>query len=216
GLFGIAGAGTVLAACSSAAPAPTAAPPAPTQAPAAATPTTAAAPAAPTAAATPTTAAAPTTAPTTAPTAAPTAAATPTAAPAAPAAQAAPATGGAATITFMYNRSESPDKEQADYEKANPGTKINVINPDPAHLMAMTTAGNAPDIFRLQAPELPGYLIRKLVLDLTDYFKTSQLMKLDDLVDVCKNYWYAGVNVGSGKIYGMVKDWSPDMTLWIN
>jgi multiple sugar transport system substrate-binding protein len=33
---------------------------------------------------------------------------------------------------------------------------------------------------------------------------------------VCKNYWYAGLSVGSGKIYGMVKDWSPDMTLWIN
>jgi multiple sugar transport system substrate-binding protein len=82
--------------------------------------------------------------------------------------------------------------------------------------MAMTTAGNPPDIFRLQAPELPGYLIRKLVYDLTPYFQTSTLLKLDDLHDVVKNYMYAGLNVGSGKIYGMVKDWSPDLTLWIN
>ncbi len=140
----------------------------------------------------------------------------PTATPAPAAQAAAPAQASQVTITFMYNRSEFPEKEQTDFEKANPSIKINVINPDPAHLMAMTTAGNPPDIFRLQAPEVPGYLIRKMLFDLSDYFRGSTVLKLDDLHDVCKNYWYNGLNVGSGKIYGMVKDWSPDMTLWVN
>jgi len=171
-----------------------------------------------------TSAAQPTSAPVAQPTAATAQAASPTTAPAAgptpttaPAAQAAPSTsGGQSTIVFMYNRSEFPDAEQKNFEQKNPNYKINVIDPDPTHLMAMTSAGNAPDIFRLQAPEVPGYLIRHLVYDLTDYFKTSQLLKLDDLHDVCKNYWYAGLNVGSGKIYGMVKDWSPDLTVFVN
>ena len=179
---------------------------------------------APTVAASAPAAAQPTSAPAAQPTAAPTQAANPTTAPAAaptpttaPAAQAAPSTsGGQATIVFMYNRSEFPDAEQKNFEQKNSTYKINVIDPDPTHLMAMTSAGNPPDIFRLQAPEVPGYLIRKLVYDLTDYFKTSQLLKLDNLHDVCKNYWYAGLNVGTGKIYGMVKDWSPDLTVFVN
>jgi multiple sugar transport system substrate-binding protein len=116
----------------------------------------------------------------------------------------------------MYLRGEFSAQEQAAYENDHKFVKINLIDPDPAHLMALTTAGTPPDIFRLQAPELPGYLIQRMVLDLTDYFKTSQPLRLADLADVCKNYWYTGLNVGSGRIYGMVKDWSPDLTLWIN
>lgn len=194
-LLGMAAAGTALAACASSSATPTAAPAAPTQAPAtqpAATATTGPA-------ATPTTAAV-----------------APTATPAPSGQAAAPAGASRVTITFMYHRGEFPEKEQADFEKVNPNIKINLVNPDPVHLMAMTTAGNPPDIFRLVAPELPGYLIRKLVYDLTDYFKASQILKLDDLHEVCKNYWYSGLTVGSGKIYGMVKDWSPDLTLWVN
>ncbi len=199
GVLGLAAASSALAACSSPAASPTSAP----QGQASAAPTKAAA-SAPTAAAAPTTAPAPTVA-----------APAPTATPA-PAAQAAPAQQGHATVTFMYNRSEFPQKEQDDFEKANPSIKINLINPDPVHLMAMTTAGNPPDIFRLQAPEVPGYLIRKVLFDLTAYFKSSTVLAIDDLHDVCKNYWYSGLNVGSGNIYGMVKDWSPDLTLWVN
>lgn len=205
-LLGGAAAASVLASCSAPAATPTAAPAAaaPTSAPAAP-----AAPVAPTATQAPAPTAASVATATTAPAAAPSATT-------APAAQAAPAAAGAVTIAFMYNQSEFPDPEGPDYVKANPNVKISVIEPDPAHLMAMTTAGTPPDIFRLQAPELPGFLIRKLVYDLTPYFQTSTLLKLDDLHDVCKNYMYAGLNVGSGKIYGMVKDWSPDLTLWIN
>jgi multiple sugar transport system substrate-binding protein len=40
---------------------------------------------------------------------------------------------------------------------------------------------------------------------------------MDDLSDANKNYMFdEKLNVGTGKIYGMVKDWSPDLSLFLN
>jgi multiple sugar transport system substrate-binding protein len=90
------------------------------------------------------------------------------------------------------------------------------INTDLVQLVAMSAAGNPPDIYRVQAADIPSFLTRKMVKDLTDVFRGSSLIKVDDLADANKNYWYDGLNPGKGKIYGMVKDWSPDMTLFAN
>jgi multiple sugar transport system substrate-binding protein len=58
-------------------------------------------------------------------------------------------------------------------------------------------------------------LARKLLLDLTPYFQTSTLLKIDDLMPA-NNYYKAEspLKIGTGKIYGMVKDFSPDFTIY--
>src|SRR5262249_40558490 len=156
---------------------------------------------------------APAAAATTAPTAAATAAAAPTTAPATPAAAAKPAPtatppppqlkAGEKLVTVMYKPGEFTDKHVEAYEKANPGVRIYRINTDLVQLVAMTSAGNPPDIYRVQAADIPSFLTRKMVKDLSESFRGSSLIKVDDLADANKNYWYDGLNPGKGKIHGM-------------
>ena len=229
GLLGLGATASLAAACGGVA-SPTAAPAAATKAPAPA----ATAAAAPTAAATTaaTTAPAATTAATPAAAATkpaaeatkPAAAATPTTAPAAaakPAPTATPAPPqlkeGQKQVTIMYNRGELSEKEQQQFEDANPNIRMYLIAPDHVALIAMTSAGTPPDLYRVQAPNIPGFLARKMVKDLTPNFTVSSLLKIPDLAPANMNYMYTeNYTPGQGNIYGMAKDWSPDLTLFVN
>jgi len=79
----------------------------------------------------------------------------------------------------------------------------------------MYAAGNPPDLVRVQAPSVPPYLARKMLYDLTPYFQASAVLKPDDLAPA-NNYYKAEdpLHVGTGKLYGMCKDWTPDFTLF--
>jgi multiple sugar transport system substrate-binding protein len=79
----------------------------------------------------------------------------------------------------------------------------------------MYAAGTPPDMVRVQAPSVPQWLAKKLLFDLTPYFETSSLIKIDDLMPANDLYKAESpLKIGSGKIYGMVKDFSPDNTIW--
>jgi multiple sugar transport system substrate-binding protein len=54
-----------------------------------------------------------------------------------------------------------------------------------------------------------------MLYDLTPYFGASTVLRPDDLAPA-NNYYKAEdpLHVGSGKLYGMCKDWSPDFTLF--
>jgi multiple sugar transport system substrate-binding protein len=123
---------------------------------------------------------------------------------------------GQTLVTLMHQRNELSEEEQKQFEDANPNTRIYLINNDLTAMIAMTAAGNPPDVFRVLAPDIPGFLARKIVKDLTSYFQSSKLVQLDDLAPANRNYWFNGLTAGNGSIYGMVKDWSPDLTLWLN
>jgi multiple sugar transport system substrate-binding protein len=195
GLAGAAALASALAACSSSAPAPTAAPAAPTTAPAAPTSSAAAAPT--TAPATPTTAAAANAQPS-------------------PAMTAASTSQGPVTVTEMAIRGEWPkDSVINAWSEANK-VKINFVNYDLVHMIAMTAAGNPPDMFRCQAADVPYFLTLKMVQDLTPYFQQTKALAADNLAPSNKAYWYSGLQPGFGQIYGMVKDWSPDLSLYLN
>jgi len=149
--------------------------------------------------------------------------------PAADAPSAAPTTGSAAaatapavisgnvTVTVMHARNELTEKMQQEFEAANPNIKIEFIEFDQTRLFAMASAGNLPDIFRTMAPDVPQYLARNLLLDLTPYFESSSLINMSNFAPA-NNYYRAEdpTKIGSGKLYGMVKDWSPDLTVFIN
>lgn len=155
--------------------------------------------------------------PTAAPTSAPAQATAvpPTAEPTVPPATAVPAT--PALVTIMYARLELSEEQQAQFEKDNPDVKIELVENDPVRFMAMVAAGTPPDLCRTGAANVPNLLARRLIRDLTPYFEVSAVLKPDDLAPV-NNYYRANgpTETGQGPIYGMVKDWSPDFTVWCN
>ena len=119
------------------------------------------------------------------------------------------------TVVIMHQRNELSEDQQKQFESDNPGIKMDFIENDLTRFFAMYAAGAPPDLYRTQAPILPSMLARKLLYDLTPYFETSTVVKLDDLAPA-NNYYRleSPLKVGSGPIYGMCKDFSPDFTVF--
>lgn len=121
------------------------------------------------------------------------------------------------TVTFMHQRNEFSEDQEALFEGEHPDILVEFVEADQTRFFAMYAAGTPPDLYRCQAPFIPQALARKLLYDLTPYFEKSTLTKLDDLADA-NNYYKAEspLEVGKGKIYGMCKDFSPDFTVFAN
>jgi len=101
------------------------------------------------------------------------------------------------------------------FETKYPGITIETVQDDLTLFFSMYAAGNPPDLVRVQAPSVPPYLARKMLYDLTPYFEASEVLHPDDLAPANNYYKAEGpLQVGSGKLYGMCKDWSPDFTLY--
>jgi multiple sugar transport system substrate-binding protein len=171
-------------------------------------------------------AAAPTTAPVVEPTKAPEAPkpAEPTATTAAAEPEQAQPTAAAAPkaveghVVIMHQTNEFSQDQIDVFQKDNPGITVELIDitgQDLTRFYAMYAAGTPPDLVRVQAPSIPQFLARKLLYDLTPYFETSQLLKMDDLMPANDNYKAESpLKTGKGKIYGMVKDFSPDCSVY--
>ncbi len=122
-----------------------------------------------------------------------------------------------AEVVWMMNSNEFSDEEIALFQEKNPGITLTRIDNDQTRLFAMMAAGEPPDSWRLQYPQFPQLLARDLVLNLQSFFEGSSVIAEDDLVD--PNNFYKAVdpfNIGEGDRYGMIKDWSPDMTMFVN
>ena len=124
-----------------------------------------------------------------------------------------PKTGGSGKVVVMTDPNEFNDDDRKTLESATK-LKIEVVKSDLTTLYAMWAAGNSPDIFRVQAAGVPQYISRKMLKDLQPYFANSKLLKIDDLAPANNFYKWDGKQVGKGDLYGMVKDWSPDFTLY--
>jgi multiple sugar transport system substrate-binding protein len=108
-------------------------------------------------------------------------------------------------------------KEQvAEFEKQNPGIKVNLILTDATRLNTMLAAGNPPDIAVGAAVGSANYNARGLATDLTPYLEKSTVLKESDLQPVNDSFRWDGKQSGKGPLYGIVKDWSQDATLWYN
>lgn len=135
--------------------------------------------------------------------------------------EAAPATGGDAAginIEYMMGLEELTAAEIEQFQGENPGITITRVEPDATAYFASLAAGTPPDIFRLQAPQFPSLLARKIPMNLQPYIDVSEAIKVDDLASA-NNYYRSGggpLDIGTGDVYGMVKDWSPDLTIWVN
>ncbi len=120
------------------------------------------------------------------------------------------------TITIMGKSNEINEFMTADFKTTFPNIDLQITETDMTRYFAMNAAGDPPDLVRVYGSSVPMLAARKLLLDLTPYFKTSQYLKLDDLSPVADLYKFDGKRQGKGAIYGMPKDWSPDMTIFYN
>src|SRR5688572_26218359 len=89
----------------------------------------------------------------------------PTAAPVTEAPVAKPVSG---HVVVMHLLTEFTEDHVAAFQEANPDITVEVVDgSDATRFFAMYAAGSPPDVYRLQAPSIPGLLARKLLLDLT-------------------------------------------------
>jgi multiple sugar transport system substrate-binding protein len=122
--------------------------------------------------------------------------------------------GGVTTITVMYATSEFSKKQVEAFEAENPDIKITFLEYDDNRLNAMLTAGDPPDLVR--GKPQANLLARGLATPLDDYVAKSKVIKKSDLLPVNDLWRWDGKQRGKGKLYGLVKDFSPDTTFWQN
>ncbi|MBU8867725.1 ABC transporter substrate-binding protein [Paenarthrobacter aromaticivorans] len=123
---------------------------------------------------------------------------------------------GPTTITVMAGAQDLTPELIADFESKNPNIKVNHILTDPARLNTMLAAGNPPDIATGGAVGSANINARGLATDLTPFLEKSTVLKEDDLQPVNDSFRWDGKQSGKGPLYGIVKDWSGDNTLWYN
>lgn len=121
---------------------------------------------------------------------------------------------GVTTVTVMYQANEFTPKMVAAFEKANPDIKIKMIESDDTRLNAMVTAGDPPDLVR--ASPSANLFARGLALPLDKYIAKSKVIHDDDLVAANEAWMWDGKVRGKGSRYGLLKDWSPDVSFWQN
>jgi multiple sugar transport system substrate-binding protein len=102
-----------------------------------------------------------------------------------------------------------------DFEDLHPNISIELLDVDPAKFQAMMAAGQPPDIWRTQAPLIPQWAKRGQLLNLDKYFRSSDVIRTAQLTPANDYYRYRNGKSGVGPRYGMVKDWSPDETVWV-
>lgn len=123
---------------------------------------------------------------------------------------------GETTLTVMVGAQDLTPEQVAEFEKNNPGIKINQVLFDATRLNTMLASGNPPDIAVGGAVGSANFNARGLATDLTPYLEKSETLKEDDLQPVNDSFRWDGTKSGEGPLYGIVKDWSQDSTLWYN
>jgi multiple sugar transport system substrate-binding protein len=107
----------------------------------------------------------------------------------------------------------------ADFNKIYPNIKVTEVANDYNSQMTMCAAGNGADLLRMfGATEAPSYIAKGLCTDLTPYIANSStyLNDTSDYESVMSLYMFDGTTQGKGPLYGIPKDWSPDITLFYN
>lgn len=120
------------------------------------------------------------------------------------------------TVTLMAGAQDLSKEQIAEFEAQNPGIKVNVIATDATRLNTMLASGNPPDIAVGGAVGSANINARGLATDLTQYLEASDVLKESDLQPVNDGFRWDGTQSGQGPLYGIVKDWSQDNTLWYN
>ena len=109
----------------------------------------------------------------------------------------------------------SPDSDFTEawinlWNEQNPNIQVVREDLNPAKWIADYMAGTPADLMNIGAgAEIPFFVKRGMLLDLTDYFKKSSLIKEDDIdLEGCGAYRFDGEVSGQGSWYGLPKDYN--------
>jgi multiple sugar transport system substrate-binding protein len=100
--------------------------------------------------------------------------------------------------------------------KAHPDIKIKFLQDNATTFNAMVAAGNTPDLSRSHGIGSISQVAKGIYENLDPYVAKSSVIKASDLNAVNNLFRWDGKVQGSGSLYGLVKDWSMDTTLWYN
>jgi multiple sugar transport system substrate-binding protein len=121
------------------------------------------------------------------------------------------------TVTVKFGVEATAKELIEEFEKANPGIKVEVIDATGEKLLTMLAAGTAPDIIRVNGVlDVPSLAAKGIALNIDEYIKKSSVFKSDDLLPIVNVYRFDGKNTGVGPFYGLPKDWSQDTGIFIN
>lgn len=107
----------------------------------------------------------------------------------------------------------------AKFNEKYPNIKIEIERSTGDYFQTLKTkfAGkNEPDIFLMEPGEVGSFLKDGLLANLSEYLKSSSAFKDSDLWPVNDIYKYDGQKMGSGPLYAIIKDWSPDYMMVYN
>ena len=120
------------------------------------------------------------------------------------------------TLTVMYAANELTPAYIKQFEQMNPDITIRFLNADETTFNSMVAAGKPPDIYRSAGFSSTSYIIEGVYENLEPYLAKSTVLKESDLAPVNNLYRWDGKQQGAGPLYGLVKDWSLDFTIWYN
>jgi multiple sugar transport system substrate-binding protein len=120
------------------------------------------------------------------------------------------------TLTVMYVSGELTPAYIKQFEQMNPDIKIRFLNDDSTTFNSMLAAGRPPDVYRSSGFGSASFNIQDVNVNLEPYLARSTVLKESDLAPVNDLYRWDGKQQGKGPLYGLVKDWSLDFTIWYN
>jgi len=103
-----------------------------------------------------------------------------------------------------------------EFNETYPKVTIEQVGWDETRFYAMIAAGQPPDLYGINGMKTAFLAGRKLVLDLAPFVDISTKVTWDDLSDAHLSLRWDGSKLGSGPLYGIVKDSSPDNQWWVN
>ncbi len=120
------------------------------------------------------------------------------------------------TLTVMYEANELTPAYIKQFEQMNPDIQVRFLTADQTTFNSMVAAGKPPDIYRSAGFSSTSAIIEGVYENLEPYLAASKVLKESDLMPVNNLYRWDGKQQGSGPLYGLVKDWSLDFTIWYN
>lgn len=129
--------------------------------------------------------------------------------------------GGEAKVTIQigFNPPHEISREEIRaFERENPDIRIEAFDgQDYNKVMAMIDAGRAPDIMRISGTfDFVPFVEKGYAMNLEPYMAKSDKFDPADFAPIADLFRYDGTAQGQGPMYGFVKDWSQDFTLWYN
>jgi multiple sugar transport system substrate-binding protein len=126
-----------------------------------------------------------------------------------------PPTAAPAQLVWMSGDLEVLEQLDPFYEE-NPEITVEIIEDEATRFRAMLAAGEPPDMWYTSGRQIPHSVKRGILLEIDAFIEADDVITEDNLLPVHSWMQYDGMKIGQGKTYGLIKDWSPDYSGWVD